>query len=143
MCTFGVLGLSCASPGGPVAGVSHDSPRAQTCTFEGSGLQKHHQNSTKRTNKRGKKRIKTVAGEGKKRAKFWAVRRRGVRRREVPRRGVRRRGPEHTHHTQHTPTPTPTTIHTKTNHNNTKKKWIGQKWIGQNWIGQNWQTTNH
>ena len=37
------------------------------------------------------KRMKTVAGEGKKRAKFWAVRRRG---------GVRRRGPEHTHHTQ-------------------------------------------
>ena len=30
MCTFGVLGLSCASP---AAGVSHDSPRAQTCTF--------------------------------------------------------------------------------------------------------------
>ena len=28
------------------AGVSHDSPRAQTCTFEGPGLQKHHQNST-------------------------------------------------------------------------------------------------
>ena len=37
------------SPGGPeAAGVSHDSPRAQTCTFEGPGLQSHHQNSTKR-----------------------------------------------------------------------------------------------
>ena len=36
MCTFGVLGLSCASLGGPVwwaAGVSHDSPGAQTCAF--------------------------------------------------------------------------------------------------------------
>ena len=26
----------------------HDSPRAQTCTFEGPGLRKHHQNSTRR-----------------------------------------------------------------------------------------------
>ena len=30
------------------AGVSHDNQRAQTCTFEGPGLQKHHQNSTRR-----------------------------------------------------------------------------------------------
>ena len=29
-------------------GVSHDNQRAQTCTFEGPGLQKHHQNSTRR-----------------------------------------------------------------------------------------------
>ena len=36
MCTFGVLGLLCEA-GGPEA-VSHDSPRAQTCTFEGPGL---------------------------------------------------------------------------------------------------------
>ena len=37
MCTFGVLGLSCAGPAarsGGAAGVSHDSPRAQTCTFQ-------------------------------------------------------------------------------------------------------------
>ena len=44
-----------AARSGGAAGVSHDSPRAQTCTFEGPGLQKHHQNSTKRTNKRGRK----------------------------------------------------------------------------------------
>ena len=31
------------------AGVSHNSPRAQTCTFERPGLQKHHQNSTRRS----------------------------------------------------------------------------------------------
>ena len=37
------------------ARVSHDSPRAQTCTFEGRGLQKHHQNSTRRPPERGKK----------------------------------------------------------------------------------------
>ena len=40
MCTFGVLGLSCEASGGPeAAGASHDSPRAQTCTFHGPGLQ--------------------------------------------------------------------------------------------------------
>ena len=33
---------------------SHDSPKAQTCTFEGPGLHKHHQNSTIRP-PRGKK----------------------------------------------------------------------------------------
>ena len=48
MCTFVVLGLSCTleGPGGP-AGASHDSPRPHTCTCQGPGLQKHHQNSTK------------------------------------------------------------------------------------------------
>ena len=51
---------------------SHDSPRAQTCTFEGPRLQKHHQNSTRR-HQRGKKRTNFAAGEGQKRAKFWAV----------------------------------------------------------------------
>ena len=35
MCTFGLLGLSCEAAAGPkAAGVSHHSPRAQTCTFE-------------------------------------------------------------------------------------------------------------
>ena len=48
MCTFGVLGLSCASPGGPVW---WDTQRGKRTNF--------------------------AAGEGKKRAKFWAVRRRG------------------------------------------------------------------
>ena len=28
-------------------GVSHDSPRAQTCTFDCPGFRKHHQNSTR------------------------------------------------------------------------------------------------
>ena len=36
-----------AARSGGAAGVSHDSPRAQTCTFQGPGLQKHQQNSTK------------------------------------------------------------------------------------------------
>ena len=61
---------------------SHDSPRAQMCTFQGSGLQKHHQNSTKRTPREGENnkncggRGKNCGGRGEKRAKFW-VRRRG------------------------------------------------------------------
>ena len=57
---------------GGAAGVSHDSPRAQTCTFEGLGLQ----NTTKipRENTReGRKERNFAAGEGKKRVKFWAV----------------------------------------------------------------------
>ena len=37
------------------AGVSRNSPRAQTCTFECPGPQKHHQISTEKTPQRGKK----------------------------------------------------------------------------------------
>ena len=46
--------VSAARSGG-AAGVSHDSPRAQMCTFQGSGLQKHHQNSTRRHPEREEK----------------------------------------------------------------------------------------
>ena len=72
-----------AARSGGAAGVSHDSPRAQTCTFEGPGLQKHQQNSTK-----GPQRERRM-----KRAKFWAVRRRVVRRKVVRRKVVQRKGP--------------------------------------------------
>ena len=78
MCTFAVLGLSCGPPADPkAAGVSHDSPRAQTFTFDGD-----FKNTTKIQRKdpqETEERMKIVAGEGKKRAKLWAVRRRGVR----------------------------------------------------------------
>ena len=55
--------LWCSTPKRPqnlawesgAAGVSHDIPRAQTCTFEGPGLQKHHQNSTKGPPREGEK----------------------------------------------------------------------------------------
>ena len=57
-----------ALPG--AAGVSHDSPRAQMCTFERPGLQKHHQNSTKRTTKREKEECKLWREEGKKARNF-------------------------------------------------------------------------
>ena len=44
----------------------------QTCTFDGPGApNKHHQNSTRRPPERHKK-SETVAGKGRKRAKFWA-----------------------------------------------------------------------
>ena len=53
MCKFGLSGC-CVKPrrfGG--AGVSHE--KLQTCTFEGPGLRKHHQNSTRRPPEREKK----------------------------------------------------------------------------------------
>ena len=54
-----------AAPSGGAAGVSHDSPRAQSCTFEGSGLQKHNQNSTRRPPEREEKN-EFSGGRGKK-----------------------------------------------------------------------------
>ena len=54
------------SAGPPNAGASHDSPKTPTCTFEGCGLQSHHQNSTKR------KKNENSGGSAKKSAKFWA-----------------------------------------------------------------------
>ena len=56
------------------AGGSHHSPRAQTCTFKGPGLQKH-QNSTRRP-PRERRNNENCGGRGEKRAKFWAVRER-------------------------------------------------------------------
>ena len=51
------------------AGVSHDSPRAQTCTFEGPGL--HNTTKIQREDpQRGKKQMKIVEGEGKKERNF-------------------------------------------------------------------------
>ena len=71
-----------AANSGGAAGVSHDNLRAQTHTFEGSGLQKHHQNSTRRHPERDQK-SDDKSGRGKKKeGKFgWSggggVRRRG------------------------------------------------------------------
>ena len=58
----------------------------QTRTFERPGLQKHHQNSTRRHPETQKER--NGGGKGRKRAKFWAIRRRGVQWREVQRKVV-------------------------------------------------------
>ena len=54
------------------AGASHDSPSAQTCTFEVSAFE----NTTKIPREElqaREERVKMVVGDGKKRAKFWAV----------------------------------------------------------------------
>ena len=58
------------------AGASHDSPRTPNMHISGSRRFKHHQNSTKGPQKERRKKI--VVRRGKKRAKFWAVRRKGV-----------------------------------------------------------------
>ena len=93
------------------AGASHDSPRAQTCTFQGPGIQKHHQNSTKGPLREGTKERK-MWWESKKRAKFWAVRRRAVRKRAVRRRRVWWKVGR-THKTQHTAHTAHNTLHTR------------------------------
>ena len=49
----------------------HTTAREPKRTFLGPGLQKHHQNSTRRHPERHKK-SETVAGKGRKRAKLWA-----------------------------------------------------------------------
>ena len=56
--------LKCAVLGPP--GLHTTARELQTCTFQGPGPSKHHQNSTRRHQKREDK-MKIVAGEGKKR----------------------------------------------------------------------------
>ena len=92
-------------PGGPkAAGASHDSPRAQTCTFEGHRLHKTPPKFHEKT-PRERQKERNGGGRGEKRAKFWAVRRR-----EVRGRGVRRRVVQTNNHT------------TNTNHNHNNKQ---------------------
>ena len=128
----------------------HTTTREPKRALEGPGLQKHNQNSTRRPPEREEKN-EFCGGRGKKRAKFWAVRRRGgpvevVRQKGC---GVMRKVVKPTNnHTTNTNHNTPTqnnTQHTQTTHkqhkqvkNKQHKKGIGQKWIGQNWIGPNW-----
>ena len=45
-----------AARSGGAAGVSHDNPRAQTCSFQGPCASKHHQNSTRRPRETQKER---------------------------------------------------------------------------------------
>ena len=137
MCTFGVLWLSCASPGGPVwwgrRGFTRQ-PKSPNVHISGSPASSktppkfHEEDQPER-----EKRKKTVAGEGKKRERNFGRSgggRSGAGRSGgggVRRRGVRRRGPEHTHHTRNTTTTTQqqhnttTTQHNNnTAHNNTE-----------------------
>ena len=71
------------------------------CTFEGPGLRKHHQNSTR-----------TGVGEGKRRAKFSAVRRGSGGDGEGPNQ-QHNNTQQHTNNTQQHPTTTPTTTQHK------------------------------
>ena len=115
MCTFGVLGLSCASPGGPVwwgrRGFTRQ-PESPNVHILGPRPSKHHQNSTKKTKREGEKNKKLWREREEKERNFGrssggAVRRRGLA--EGSGGGaVRGRGPgEHTNlgpntHSRHT-----------------------------------------
>ena len=76
-----------AARSGGAAGVSDDNQRAQTCTFEGPGLRKHHQNSTRRHPEReeknefcggrGKKKSDILGGPGEGRSRGRAVQGKG------------------------------------------------------------------
>ena len=86
------------------AGVSHDNQRAQTCTFERSGLQKHHQNSTRRPPR--ERRKKEIGGREKKKSKFWAVQEKGG-----PAEGGPGERPKNLEHNRHQQAPTGTNRH--------------------------------
>ena len=147
------------------AGVSHNSPRAQTCTFGGSRVcHENHHNSTRRHPERETKRAKMGAGEGEKK-KRNVGRSRGGRSRRGGSGGRTAHNTQHTthnkhtthtqhthntthththttQHTQHTHNPThtthtPHTQHTHTTHTtHVGTKRIGQKRIGQKRTGQ-------
>ena len=125
--TFGVLGLSCTSPGGPVwwgrRGFTRPPENSKRAHLSAPALlspPKFHE----RTPQEREERMKIVAEREKKSAKFWAVRRRG------PAEGRSRRGlsgagrgssgkwGERTkHNTQHTTTHNNTQQHTTKQHN--------------------------
>ena len=133
------------------------SPRAQTCTFEGPGLQKHHQYSTRRPPEREKKN-EFCGGRGKKRAKFWAVQGKGGPGKGGPGKGGPGKGgpggtehdqtktlkPPHgnretnTHATQahtstHKHTQTHTNTHTNTHKHKSKSVWPKSVWPKSVW----------
>ena len=81
MCTFwSSRAVVCEAPAarsGGVAGVSLDSPRAQTCTFEGPGLQKHHPKFNEQDQQEREKRMKNCGGRGKKKREILGPHRSG------------------------------------------------------------------
>ena len=114
-----VLSRTSSFPGPPLPrtplhpdlpGASHDSPRAQTCTFQGPGLQINHQNSTKRPPR--ERRKKENCGGNEKKARNCGL----PTLRGPTLRGSHPSGP----HRLKPPT---------------KTLYFGQKWIGPNWIG--------
>ena len=101
---------------GAAAGVSHDNQRTPTCTFERSGLQKHHQNSTRKTKREGKKNKKLWWEMEKKARNFGPPTLRGSSLRTL--RGPTLRGPG------------------GAKHQNTKLAKVGSAKVGQHSIGQ-------
>ena len=73
MCTFGLSGcrVKPRRPHHRAAEASHDSRKLQTCTLQGTCASRHHQNSLRRPPETHRN-SETVAGEGRKSAKFWA-----------------------------------------------------------------------
>ena len=94
---------------GGAAGVSHD------CTFEGPGLQRHHQNST-RGPLRERRKKEISGGRERKKAKYWAVQGKGGPAEGSRGPGERPKNLEHTHHTHKTTT----NRHPPHTHNNNK-----------------------
>ena len=165
MCTFGVLGLSCEATRPRSRRGFTRQPKSPNVHIRAPRRFKHHQNSTRRPPER-EERVKIVAGEGRKRAKFWAVLGRMGPGKDGPGKGglgkgglVEGGGPgerEVRRNTQILDTPTKIsnsttpkktkthtthTTHTQHNTQHTHTQ-IGQKWIGQNWpakhSGQKW-----
>ena len=140
-CDFGLLGPLCSrffsphdilpltvfcstSPGGPkAAGVSHESLRAQTCTFEVPEFKKHHK-IPREDSQRERERKKKNEKNGREREKMREMLAEGVVRRKVvqrnvvfeggPRRGWSKEG-------RSKPTITTTTNTNTNNDNNTNK----------------------
>ena len=108
MCTFGVLGLSCASPGGPVwwgrRGFTRQ-PESPNVHISGSRFSKTPTKFHERT-PRERKKNESCGGRREKKSEIWAVQGKGL-----PAEGVRVRGPEHTHHTHKQQPPTTTNNH--------------------------------
>ena len=136
MCTFGLSGCRMKPRRRGLTRQPENSKRAHLSALALQTPPKFNEKTSQR-----EERVKFPTGEGKKSAKFWAVRG-GV----VRRRGIKRRGepecPKQPHQHQH---PTLNSNNTQqphtdnnntltTTHNNTSQKWAGQKWIGQNWI---------
>ena len=72
-------------PSKPLRGFTRQSESPNVHISGPRALQKHHENSTRRhrEEREREREKKNEMGAGKKRAKFWVVRRRGVRRRVV------------------------------------------------------------
>ena len=126
MCTFGVLGFSCEAPAAPKPPGFHTTAREPKRAHLRVPVFTKTTKIQRENNQWETKRAKFVAGDGKKSAKFWAVRWRGVRWR-----GVRRKVVQTNNHT------------TNTNHNHNKQQQTPHEPQPQTPHGPQQQTTNN